>query len=365
MSAHRALDVRLEHRIHPALKLDVGLSLGPECGVLFGPSGTGKTTILRLIAGLTAPDRGHVRVENDVLFDASAGINVPLRHRRIGMIFQDDLLFPHLNVASNIRFGLKGQPKRQADDRVNAVATLCGVEPLLGRTPTTLSGGERQRVGLARALAPRPRLLLCDEPVSALDLASRHTLLERLRIVQRAEDIPLLYVTHSPAEAIALGSRLFLLSAGTIIEEGSPLEVLARHTGAATHLEGVRNLFAAVIEGHAPDGGETHLRVENGPSLVVPYEPREVGSRVFVEVRADEILLARGPLAGLSARNLIDGLVERIVPHGPEAEIVVRTEGVCWIASVVAPAVAALDLRPSAAVCLIVKARSCRVLDGP
>ena len=143
------------------------------------------------------------------------------------MIFQDDWLFPHLNVAANIRFGLKGWRRDEAEARLAEVAALCGVEQLLDRQPETLSGGERQRVGLARALAPRPRLLLCDEPVSALDLANRHALLERLRAVQRAVAIPMLYVTHSPAEAIALGSRLFLLEEGRIVAEGPPLDVLA------------------------------------------------------------------------------------------------------------------------------------------
>src|SRR4029077_20020033 len=133
-------------------------------------SGAGKTTLLRLIAGLDAPDGGRIRLGDAVLFDSGAKINQRLRDRRVGMIFQDDLLFPHLSVAANIRFGLKEQPRAQAESRLAEVAALCGVAALLDRRPETLSGGERQRVGLARALAPRPRLLLCDEPVSALDL---------------------------------------------------------------------------------------------------------------------------------------------------------------------------------------------------
>ncbi|MDR3632538.1 MAG: ATP-binding cassette domain-containing protein, partial [Isosphaeraceae bacterium] len=358
----QALEVDLECFVHEALTLKAALTLGVEIGVLFGASGAGKTTLLRLIAGLQKPARGYVRSADAVLFDSASHINLPLRLRRIGMIFQDDLLFPHLSVGQNICFGLNGQPKRQAMERLDEIASLCSVEHLLCRRPETLSGGERQRVGLARALAPRPRLLLCDEPVSALDLASRHALIARIRTVQQTEGIPLLYVTHSPAEAIALGSRLFLLSAGTIIDEGPPLDVLARRPGPAAHLEGVRNLFAARVESHAADGGETHLRLDDGPTLIVPYHECPADTRVNVEILAADILLARGPIVGLSARNLIAGTVERIVPHGPDAEVVVRTGGICWIASVVFPAVTALDLKPGADVWLVLKARSCRVL---
>jgi molybdate transport system ATP-binding protein len=363
-----ALEVRLIRRVHPGLTLDVAFTMARECGVVFGPSGSGKTTLLRLMAGLAKPDRGLVRLDGAVLFDDQGGIDRPLRTRRVGMIFQDDLLFPHLNVAGNIRFGLKGQPRSQADDRLAEVAALCGVEGLLDRRPATLSGGERQRVGLARALAPRPRLLLCDEPVSALDLENRHALIERLRNVQRAEGLPVLYVTHSPAEAIALGHRLFLLSGGRILDQGTPLDVLARpRQGRPTRLTGLRNVFPALVEEHAADGGETRLRLQDGPILVVPYlENHPPGASLTVAVRTDDVLLALEPLHGVSARNVIAGAVERVVTHGAEAEVVVRTGGVSWIVSVVSPAVAALKLAPGARVSLVIKARSCQILgDDP
>ena len=146
--------------------------------------------------------------------------------------------------------------------RVTEVAGLCGLELLLARRPETLSGGERQRVGLARGCAPRPRLLLCDEPVSALDVANRHALLDGLRTVQRALGIPMLYVTHSPAEAIALGSRLFLLEEGRIVAEGPPLDVLdaARYLQhVSVPLGGVRNVFPASVVGHAAEQARSHL----------------------------------------------------------------------------------------------------------
>jgi len=359
-------EARLTRQVHPGLRLEVEIALGAECGVLFGPSGAGKTTVLKLIAGLARPDAGSVRLGDAVLFDSARRVDLPMRSRRIGLIFQDDLLFPHRSVAGNIRFGLKGLPRAGADARLAEVAGLCGVAHLLDRRPATLSGGERQRVGLARALAPRPGLLLCDEPVSALDVEGRSALVERLRGVQRAEAIPILYVTHSPAEAIALGSRLFILEGGRIVDRGPPLDVLAApRRGATLPMDGVRNIVRGVVEAHAPDGGETRVRLADGPTLIVPYNGRPPGAALTIAVRADDILLARGPVGGLSARNVLAGTVDRVVPHGGEAEVIVRTGGVDWIVSVVGSAVAALALQPGAEVRMIVKARCCRVLDAP
>jgi molybdate transport system ATP-binding protein len=281
------------------------------------------------------------------------------------MIFQDDCLFPHLSVRANIRFGLKGWQPGEADSRLTEVAALCEVAHLMERRPETLSGGERQRVGLARALAPRPRLLLCDEPVSALDVANRHALLERLRSVQRAMGIPMLYVTHSPAEAIALGSRLFLLEGGRIVAEGAPLDVLgaARRGGPEEGLwDEVRNVFPAVVVGHAADEGATRIELENGPELIVPFLDQPPGSRVMIEIRADDILLARQPIAGLSARNQLRGTLERVIRHGQHAEAIVRTGELSWIVSLVAPAIAQLGLEPGIPLYLIIKARSCHVI---
>ncbi len=364
-AANSILDVRLIRRIHAGLAIDVSLRLGTEIGVLFGPSGSGKTSILRLITGLSRPDQGYVRLGETMLFDANRGIDEPLRLRRIGMIFQDDLLFPHLNVAANIRFGLRGASRAERQSRLAEIAALCGVEHLLDRRPSTLSGGERQRVGLARTLAPRPRILLCDEPVSALDLPNRQTLIERLRAVQNSEGIPVLYVTHSPAEAVTVGTRLFLLERGRVLAEGPPLDVLASIRGPSfNHLEDLRNTLPARVESQLPGQTATLLRLENGPSLIVPYLEAEPGTPVVVQVRAEDILLARGPISGLSAQNLIPGKVERVITHGPEAEALIRTGGVTWIVSLVAPAVEQLALSPLLDIHMIIKARSCHVAPG-
>lgn len=356
------LDVELSHRVHPGLTIAVRFRVEAGCAVIAGASGAGKTTILRLIAGLVRPDRGRISLDGRLLCEPASGLHAPIRSRGIGFIFQDDLLFPHRSVAGNVGFGLDRWDRAEARRRLREVSELCGVTHLLDRRPATLSGGERQRVGLARAIAPRPRLLLCDEPVSALDVPSRAAILERLSAVGRAERVPILLVTHSPAEAVSTGDWLYWLDAGRIAAEGPPLDVLSRRSPIG--LDDLYNRFEADVAEHEP--GYTRLRLVGGPDLIVPRCDRPVGARVSLIVRAEDLLLARGDLeaAVLSARNVLPGEVERVVSRGAEAEVVLRTGGVRWIASVVAPAVDALSLQPGAVSFIIIKARSCHVLAG-
>jgi molybdate transport system ATP-binding protein len=369
-SPQPALQVELAHRVHEQLVLDVSFELGAQCAVLFGKSGAGKTTVFRLISGLARPKHGVIRLDGSTLFDSSRSINVPLRARRIGMIFQDDRLFPHLEVAGNVQFGLQGWSRSTADLRVIEVAKLCNVSALLDRRVDTLSGGERQRVGLARALAPRPRLLLCDEPVSALDLPSRYLLIERLRAVQRAERIPLLFITHSPAEAIAIGDRLLLLSGGRIMADGPPLDVLAGSSlDAAPWGESIRNILQGTVTEGGSDTSQCVIALDGSDASVlrVSASPIPTGARVTLGIPADEILIASGQLDDrairLSARNRLPGIVEQVVAHGPSAEVVVRVGEARLTASVVRTAVDELAITPGCDVTVIIKARGIQILN--
>ena len=356
------LRAEVRRRIHPGLEVAASIVLGAEVGVLFGRSGMGKTSILRMIAGLDPPDSGRVVAAGLTLFDSGQRIDRRLRDRDLGYVAQRDALFPHLDVRGNVAYGVRarwGVPSLVAK-RTAEVAELCGVGHLLDRRPATLSGGERQRVALARAIAPWPRLLLCDEPVSALDLDARYQILARLRAVQRAEAIPVLLVTHAVDEALAFGDRLFLVESGRVAAEGRPAEVLAG-LAARRFLDGSRlqNLFAGIVEGHDAAGRSTAIRLDGGPTLVVAALDRPVGAAAVVRVDADEIVLARGPLGLVSARNLIPGTVERVVAHDDAAEVFVRAGDTTWAVGVVAATVAALGLAPEVEVTMIVKARSC------
>ncbi len=363
MTDANGLQATIRHRVHAGLTLDVDLRLGAELGVLFGPSGAGKTSLARLIAGLLVPDDGLIRVGEAVLFDSTRRINLPLRTRRVGYVFQHNVLFPHLDVAANLRYGLHGWPSTEARARMDEVATLCGIDHLRQRAVGTLSGGERQRVGLARAIAPRPRILICDEPVSALDLDARYRLLHRLRQIQRAESIPVLLITHAVDEALTFGDRLWLLDHGQIQASGAPHDVLGelseRHWLAASHLQ---NVCTGVVTGHDPATQATTILLDGGPPLILSALDQPVGSPVVVRIDAEEIVLALGPVGPLSARNQLAATIDRIIVHDTAAEVIVRVGDLRWVVGIIAATVRSLDLKVGDPVTLILKARSCRLL---
>ena len=201
------------------LAVELHLPEDSRCAVLFGPSGSGKTLTLRVLVGLLRPDAGFIRLAVETLFDAVAGVDVPVRERRIGYMFQDYALFPHLSVADNVAFGLAGRFGRrspQAREQVARWLEFFGIGELAERRPSALSGGQRQRVALARAMAIRPRLLLLDEPFSALDPLLRGRLRQELRDMLGQVGLPALLITHDPADVEVFGDQLALYDGGSI-----------------------------------------------------------------------------------------------------------------------------------------------------
>ncbi len=290
--------------------------------VAFGPSGAGKSTLLLAILGALRPARGRIAVGGRVLFDAAEGIDLPVRERRLGIVFQDALLFPHLDALRNVAFGLRGGDRRV---RAREMLEKVGASDVAGRMPVALSGGERQRVALARALAARPAALLLDEPFSALDSPSREALGGLLIRLQASLGVPFLHVTHDTGEALRLGTDLVVMSEGRVIESGSPGKVFAAPTSAAAaRAVGTENLFSGIVlrSDAAAGCSEVDLggtRVETG---ILPDPP---GSRVAVGLRAEDVLISLGPLAGTSARNALAGTVISISPAGAALELRVAT----------------------------------------
>lgn len=220
------LHVDLRSRIGD-FALDVTFESRSGITALFGPSGAGKSLTLRHIAGLVRGREGRIALGERTLFDSTASVHLPPRERRIGMVFQEYALFPHLSVRSNIEFGLDGRPKRERASRADELLVLMGLEAQADRRPRDLSGGERQRVAVARALAPEPDLLLLDEPFAALDFRVRRGLRAALRTLQLRTGIPMVLVTHALPDVREISDTLVLLDRGRVVAAGATAELLA------------------------------------------------------------------------------------------------------------------------------------------
>ncbi len=276
---------------------------------LFGQSGTGKTTVVNAVAGLLRPKAGRITLSDEVLFDASAGICLPLHKRRLGYVFQDGRLFPHMSVRQNLSYGLRFAQKSTqggTQDRpaVAEVADMLGITGLLERPPGALSGGEKQRVAIGRALLSRPRMLLMDEPLAALDTARKEEILPYLERLRDQTDIPMLYVSHSVAEVARLATTVVVLEDGHVARLGTAERVLSDPD--MVRQIGVREagavLPASVVRHHGD--GLSELSVSGG-RLFLPQMDLPPGASTRVRVLAKDVIVALGKPTGLSALNIL------------------------------------------------------------
>ena len=307
----------------PGFTLDVNLDLpGQGVTALFGHSGSGKTTLLRCIAGLEQAPQGRLVVDGEVW--QGDGHWRPTHQRPIGYVFQEASLFPHLSVRDNLHYGLRRIPAAQQQP-LEPILALLGIGHLLARKPVHLSGGERQRVGIARALALRPRLLLMDEPLAALDLQRKQEILPYLERLHDELDIPVLYVTHSPDEVARLADHLVLLDAGQVIASGPLADTLARLDLPIRLGEDVGAVLQARVVELAPSW---HLaRVEfAGGSLWTRDQGLAVGHRVRVRVLARDVSLACEPPSPSSIQNVLRGQVDAIADDEHPGLLLVRVQ---------------------------------------
>jgi molybdate transport system ATP-binding protein len=238
----------------PGFILDVAWTAGDGVAVLFGPSGAGKTLTLQCLAGLIHPDAGRIVVDDRVLFDAAAGVNLPPQQRRVGFVFQGYALFPHLTVAENVGFGLRDRPRAVRDTRVADVIARLDLGGLERRRPSELSGGQRQRVALGRALAIDPALLLLDEPLSALDAPLRRALRDELRSILSGWGTAAVVVTHDFTEAYRLADRIIVYESGRVIQAAPRAELLWQPASeAVARVMGLRNVLHGTVVKAMPD----------------------------------------------------------------------------------------------------------------
>ncbi len=342
-----SLSIALELERPGGFSLQVDLDL-PATGwtTILGPSGCGKTTLLRGVAGLEPEARGRVVLGDRVLQDDARGQRVPCHRRRLGYVFQNGALFPHLTVGGNFDYA-----RRRAVDNGSLVAVdelldLLDLNPLLGRHPQRLSGGERQRVALARALLSSPTLLLLDEPLASLDRAARQAIHPYLEKLQRWLDLPVLHVTHDLEEAARLGDTLVLMDGGRVPIHGALGEILTRRPpGLATGGDA-----CAVVKGTITERDETdHLATvtHGGGRFLVPDSGLAVGSPVRIRVMARDVSLAMEPPRLSSILNVLPPQVVDLHEEGPARVLVkLAVGGTMLLAAVTRRSATALELSP-------------------
>jgi molybdate transport system ATP-binding protein len=324
-----AVEVAVRKRLG-AFRLDAAFAAPGGITALVGPSGSGKTQTLRCVAGLARPDDGRVVAAGRVLFDRAAGVDLPTRTRRIGYVFQQYALFPHLSVGENVAYGLHGMPPAARRTRVAELLKLVGLGGREKARPRELSGGQQQRVALARALAPRPDLLLLDEPFAALDPDLRRTLRDELVALQRRLGVAVLFVTHDQAEAYAVSDHVAVYDGGTVLQFGPTEDVFARPaTRRVAELTGARNILPGRVVAVDPAG----VRIRIGPHEVdAPPHPIHVGAPVDLCIRPEHVLLVRqekAPHYG-ERTNVLAGRIARETRYGTHRTLYIRLdEPVC------------------------------------
>ena len=315
------IDIDIEQQLG-AFHLAVKFAAEAPIVGLFGRSGAGKTSVINAIAGINRPARGHIRIDDVTLFDAQERIDLPSEERRIGYVFQDALLFPHLDVESNL---LYGQRLRRPADRVIGearVVDLLGLRDLLRRKPRNLSGGEKQRVAIGRALLAQPRILLMDEPLAALDVPRKTEILDYIERLRDELNIPIIYVSHSVPEIARLADTVVVLSEGRCLAVGDVDDVMGRlDLKPATGRYEAGSLLETRITAHDADDQLTTLSFDGG-ELIVPRLELAVGERVRTRIRARDVSLATQRPTGISILNILFGRVTAIDAEiGPISDV--------------------------------------------
>jgi len=343
-----------------AFALDAAFESAGRLTALFGHSGSGKTTLVNLIAGLERPDAGRIAVDGHALVDTAARCFVPAHRRRIGYVFQDARLFPHLTVRQNLAYGRLFAPRADRWADVPRLVELLGIGPLLDRRPGRLSGGERSRVAIGRALAASPRLLLMDEPLASLDEARKAEILPYVERLRDEAAIPIVYVSHAIAEVARLATDIVVLSAGRVVASGPSGEVLRRlDLTAPEERDETAALIEAVLEGQ-DEGFALSLLRSAGGVWRVPRIEAAPGRRLRARIRARDVMLALDRPGRISALNVRPAVVRSVSAAAGAADALVDLDagGDRLLARVTRATVGALGLVPGTPVWAIVKAVS-------
>ena len=343
--------------------LECEARFGDGVTAIFGPSGSGKSTLLNSIAGLVRPDVGEIRFRGEALYSSNEGIQVPPEKRRFGYVFQDSALFPHMSVSDNIHYGYKLTPRQDRLIEPSQIVELLQLKRLLDRGVSNLSGGERQRVALARALITSPRLLLLDEPLASLDGGLRGVILGYLKRIRHELDIPMIYVSHSISEVMALADNALVLKDGKVVAFGQSSEALVTpEVSAFAQFDTLENLLDTRVARQYGDEDIAELELGDARVLATGVR-RDEGESLTVSIRAGDIIVSRQIPPQTSARNAIRARVSEI--HAVDSRVLVYADiGTRVVVEITPNSLEALGLRVGTEIYLIIKANSVIPLEG-
>lgn len=355
------LDITKSHRGF-TLKCEATFDQGITA--VFGPSGSGKSTLLDSIAGLTTPDNGHIVAFGETLYSSSPRKNVSPEKRRFGYVFQDSALFPHMSVEENVHYGYRLTPEAQRTVQMGQLIELFQLSALLERDVESLSGGETQRVAFARALATSPRLLLLDEPLASLDAAFKGPIIRYLTRIWKDLQIPMVYVSHSMSEVMALAHNVLVLNDGAVVAQGRPSHVLTHpNVTALADYATLENMIEAEIA--TPDDDDSATILQVGPTkLIAPASSHRPGTTVTFSLRANDILLALEPPSNISARNILEVTVQDIQISGYRVFVSVDI-GTTLTVEITPNALQTLHIESGQQLHVIIKSTSILLLDTP
>lgn len=323
---------------------------------VFGPSGAGKTTLLRVTGGLERPSRGIVRLNKQVLFDSENHVNMPPHRRKIGYVFQEDRLFPHLTVKQNLLFGWN---RKTARVNVDEVSGLLDLSPFMDKKPSKLSGGQRQRVALGRALLTSPDLLLLDEPFSNLDYPIRHEIIRFLLRLHRQLHIPMLVVSHELPDILRLTQNLVLIENGKIVAHGNYYQMISDGPPGNLMASQQVNIFDLALPA-GPADGLFRLAVPGGEDAIllshVPNRHR-AGDTIRLSLRPDDIALAKRPIPDISIQNQLRGTIKRLIVKTDRAYCLVDC-GIPLLAEITPASISSLNLREGEKIVCLFKSRA-------
>lgn len=350
------LQIMLQHQLS-GFALDVAFEAPPGVTALFGRSGAGKTTVINAVAGLLRPDRGLISVDGTVLLDTLRGVSLPPHKRRMGYVFQDARLFPHLTVRQNLLYG-RWFARNRPGASLDRIVEMLGLGQLLERRPGALSGGERQRVAIGRAILSNPQLLALDEPLAALDDARKAEILPYLERLRDEVRLPILYVSHAMSEVARLANTIVLIEAGRVFAAGPAAHILSDPLAApGLGLREAGAILMARIGAH-DDDGLTRLETAAGP-IWLPRVAETPGTSLRIRILAQDVMLALTRPEGISALNIIPAVVRDIRQgDGPGALVRLDAGGEVLLARITRRSTEKLSLASGQEVFAVLKAVS-------